>query len=151
MLSTLTDWGEQWAGMELAPIALVELEDCLLGLARFTARGRVSGIEMDVEYAQLLTLGGGLVSRREGRATSIHPVLLGHGPEEAVGLLVRERDQRQLLVPVKLGDDPRRPRAEPSAAGVEKDFSGICVALDFPGRGGDDAARQPRHAPTASG
>lgn len=38
-----------------------------------------------------------------------------------VDFLVGEREQRELLISVKLDDDPRRPRAELSAAGVEKD------------------------------
>jgi hypothetical protein len=61
MIAALYDWGEQWEQWELAPIALVELDDRLLGLGRFTARGRASGIEVDVEYAQLITLRAGMV------------------------------------------------------------------------------------------
>ena len=61
IIEALKDWAEEWDRWELAPIALVELEDCLLGLGRFVARGRASGIEIDVEYAQVITLRGGLV------------------------------------------------------------------------------------------
>jgi ketosteroid isomerase-like protein len=61
IIAALYDWGEQWEQWELAPIALVELDDGLLGLGRFTARGRASGIGVDVEYAQLITLRAGMV------------------------------------------------------------------------------------------
>lgn len=46
--------------------------------------------------------------------------LLGDGGEQAARLVVLERKQRQLLAAVERGDDPRRPAAEPSAAGVEQ-------------------------------
>ncbi len=45
---------------------------------------------------------------------------LGDQREQAAGLLIRERKQREVLAPVKRGDDPRRPTAESSAAGVEQ-------------------------------
>jgi hypothetical protein len=47
--------------------------------------------------------------------------LLGHGSEEAAGVVVVEREQSQLLVAVKVDDEPRRPAAELSATGVQKD------------------------------
>ncbi len=45
---------------------------------------------------------------------------LGDRCEQEAGLLIRERKQRQFLTSVKRGDDPRRPTAESSAAGVEQ-------------------------------
>jgi hypothetical protein len=66
---------------------------------------------------------------RDGRAIAkdeppaFGPFRLGHGGEQRVGLLICEREQGHLPLPVELGDDPRRPAAEPSAAGVEKDWA----------------------------
>jgi hypothetical protein len=48
------------------------------------------------------------------------PRLLGHGGEQDAGLLTGERKQRQLAASIEPGDDPRRPAADLSAAGVEK-------------------------------
>ena len=44
---------------------------------------------------------------------------LGHGGEQAPGFLIGERKQCQFFASVERGDDPRRPTAEPSAAGIE--------------------------------
>jgi hypothetical protein len=49
--------------------------------------------------------------------------VLGHGPEQAIGLFVGERQQRQLFASVELGDDPRRPATELSGAGVEQNWA----------------------------
>lgn len=46
--------------------------------------------------------------------------ILGHGRQQTAGLLVLERKQGQLMPAVERGDDPRRPAAELSAAGVEQ-------------------------------
>jgi hypothetical protein len=46
--------------------------------------------------------------------------LLGHGRKQMAGFLVGQREQRQLFVPVDRGDDPRRPPAELSGAGIEE-------------------------------
>ncbi len=45
---------------------------------------------------------------------------LRHRGEQVPGLLIGERKQCQFFTSVKRGDDPRRPTAEPSAAGVEQ-------------------------------
>jgi hypothetical protein len=46
---------------------------------------------------------------------------LRHRSEQAPGLLIGERKQCQFFASVERGDDPRRPTAEPSAAGIEQD------------------------------
>jgi hypothetical protein len=51
------------------------------------------------------------------------PRLLGYAREQATGLSIGERKQRQLLAPVEPGDDPRRPPAELSGAGIEENRS----------------------------
>jgi hypothetical protein len=43
-----------------------------------------------------------------------------HRGEEATRLLIRERKQCEFLASVERSDDPRRPTAEPSAAGIEQ-------------------------------
>ncbi len=45
---------------------------------------------------------------------------LRHRGEQAPGLLIGERKQGQFFTSIKRGDDPRRPTAEPSAAGIEQ-------------------------------
>ena len=40
-----------------------------------------------------------------------------------LGLLISERKQCQFFASVKRGDDPRRPTAKPSAAGIEQNRS----------------------------
>jgi hypothetical protein len=47
--------------------------------------------------------------------------VFGHGSKQTIGLLVGERQQRQLFASIEPGDDTRRPPTELSAAGVEKD------------------------------
>jgi hypothetical protein len=44
----------------------------------------------------------------------------GDGSEEAAGLVVGQWQQRQLFASVERGDDPRRPPAELSGAGIEQ-------------------------------
>ena len=46
---------------------------------------------------------------------------LRHRSEQDPGLLIGERKQCQFFASVERGDDPRRPTAEPSAAGIEQD------------------------------
>ncbi len=45
---------------------------------------------------------------------------LRHRGEQVPGLLIGERKQCQLFTSIKRGDEPRRPTAEPSAAGIEQ-------------------------------
>jgi hypothetical protein len=46
--------------------------------------------------------------------------VLRHRSEQAPRFLIGERKQCKLLASVQRGDDPRRPTAEPSAAGIEQ-------------------------------
>jgi hypothetical protein len=46
--------------------------------------------------------------------------VLGHAREKPRCVVVGEREQGQLVAPVELGDDPRRPTTELSGAGVEQ-------------------------------
>jgi hypothetical protein len=46
---------------------------------------------------------------------------LGNGCEQTPRFLIREGKQGQLLPSIERGDDPRRPAAEPSAAGIQQD------------------------------
>jgi hypothetical protein len=47
-----------------------------------------------------------------------------HRGEQAARLLIRKRKQCQFCASVELGDDPRRPTAKPSAAGIEQNRAG---------------------------
>ncbi|MEE8201699.1 MAG: hypothetical protein V3R29_11085 [Candidatus Acidoferrales bacterium] len=46
---------------------------------------------------------------------------LRHQGEQVLGLLIGQRKESQFFASVKRGDDPRRPTAKPSAAGIEQD------------------------------
>jgi hypothetical protein len=59
MFSALAEWSEGWGWWGIEPLAIIDMEDGLLGLGRFRARGRTSGIEIDEEYAQVITLRAG--------------------------------------------------------------------------------------------
>jgi hypothetical protein len=59
------------------------------------------------------------VARNEPEALAAP--LLGDGSEQALRLLVSERKQRKLFLPVEPDDDPRRPATELSAAVEEHD------------------------------
>ena len=48
---------------------------------------------------------------------------LWHRGEQAPRLLIREPKQCEFLALVERGDDPRRPAAEPSAAGIEQNWA----------------------------
>jgi hypothetical protein len=56
----------------------------------------------------------------EDEPPTLVPRLLGNRCEQRVGLVICERKQRKLFVPVDPGDDTRRPAAELSTAGVEE-------------------------------
>jgi hypothetical protein len=45
---------------------------------------------------------------------------LGNGREQLLRVGIRQREEGQLLVSVKPGDNPRRPATELSAAGIEE-------------------------------
>ncbi len=54
---------EVWDRFELAPAVIVDLADSLIVLGASRVHGRASGIELDFEVAQLLTIERGLVTR----------------------------------------------------------------------------------------
>jgi hypothetical protein len=67
-----------------------------------------------------------LVAGNEGAVAEDEPPTLAarflrNVAEQTAGFLVREREQCQLLATIERGDDPRRPAAEVSAAGIEHD------------------------------
>jgi hypothetical protein len=55
----------------------------------------------------------------ENEPPAFEPGIFGYGCEQAVGLVVVQRKQRHLFVPVEPDDDTRRPTAELSGAGIE--------------------------------
>lgn len=89
--------------------------------------------------------------------------ILRHRGEQAPGLLIGERKQCQFLASVERGDDPRRPTAEPSAAGIEQNrawqvrggryarahVSPPLRKRNHGTRGGRGPTRAPRSAPAA--
>jgi hypothetical protein len=65
MAAALAEWSESWEWWGLEPFVMIDMGNRLLGLGRFKARGLTSGIEIDEEYAQLITIrpGTGMVMR----------------------------------------------------------------------------------------
>jgi hypothetical protein len=61
MASVLAEILDVWDRFELAPAVLVDLADSLIVLGAGRVRGAGSGIELDLEVAQLLTMERGLV------------------------------------------------------------------------------------------
>lgn len=57
----------------------------------------------------------------EHEPPALAALVLGYPSEQSGGFLVGERQQRQLVPSVERGDDPRRPSAELSAAGIKED------------------------------
>lgn len=62
-VAALSDWDDEWKGWRLVPIAMVEVGDRLITLGRFQARGCASGVELDREFAQVITIRSGMVWR----------------------------------------------------------------------------------------
>ena len=56
---------------------------------------------------------------RENEPPAFEPGIFGDAYEQAAGLLIVQRKQRQLFVSVEPDDAPRRPPAELSGAGIE--------------------------------
>jgi hypothetical protein len=83
MEKAIREFAGDWSSWELEPAFVLDLGDRLLMLGFLRARGRASGVEVDQEYAQLLTLLGGSVTRDEGwdgweeglRAAGLDPVM----------------------------------------------------------------------------
>jgi hypothetical protein len=104
MTTTLTEWSESWEWWGLEPFVMIDMENRLLGLGRFKARGLKSGIDVDEEYAQLITLraGTGLVMREHDfmdweqglRAAGLEP---GHFTGVLEHLKTRSRDNGGLF------------------------------------------------------
>jgi hypothetical protein len=59
MATALAEWSESWEWWGLEPLLMIDMGDRLLGLGRFKARGLTSGIKLDEEYAQLITVRAG--------------------------------------------------------------------------------------------
>ena len=59
----LDEWADGWGASELVPAYILDLGDRLLLLGFYRARGQASGLELEQEFAQLLTLREGLASR----------------------------------------------------------------------------------------
>jgi ketosteroid isomerase-like protein len=66
MEQAMNEWADSWGASELVPAYIIDLGDRLLLLGFFRARGKASGVELEQEYAQLLTLRDGLATRDQG-------------------------------------------------------------------------------------
>ncbi len=63
MEGAIREFTGDWESWELEPAFVLDIGDRLLMLGFFHARGRASGVEINEEYAQLLTLQDGFVTR----------------------------------------------------------------------------------------
>jgi ketosteroid isomerase-like protein len=60
----LESWGEPWEGWELVPAAVLDMgNDRLVALAHVRLPGTTSGVELESEFAQLVTFRDGLITR----------------------------------------------------------------------------------------
>jgi hypothetical protein len=62
MLKMIEGFGEAWEQWEMQPAVVLDMGDRLLMLGGFRLPGNVSGVELDQELAQLVTLRGALVA-----------------------------------------------------------------------------------------
>jgi hypothetical protein len=84
MANVLVELFDAWDRQELAPVLVVDLSKSLIVLGRTQVHGPASGIELDLEIAQLLTLERGLVTSERDfnhwddalRAASLDPAAL---------------------------------------------------------------------------
>jgi hypothetical protein len=60
MMDGLTKWLEAWDSWEVEPACIVDLGDRVLALG--IAHARASGVELEEEFAQIVTLREGLVA-----------------------------------------------------------------------------------------
>lgn len=63
MEQAIGEFADSYDSWELEPAYIFDLRDRLLLLGFFRGRGQASGVPLEQEWAQLVTLGGGLVTR----------------------------------------------------------------------------------------
>ena len=63
MLDALSELTEVWDSWEFEPAYILDLGDRMLSLGFFRAQARASGVRLEHEFAQLVTLREGLVAR----------------------------------------------------------------------------------------
>jgi uncharacterized protein len=60
----LESWGEPWEGWEVVPAAVLDMgRDQFLALAHVRLPGTTSGVKLETEFAQLVTVRDGLITR----------------------------------------------------------------------------------------
>ena len=86
----LESWGEPWEGWELLPAAVLDLGDRFLALGHVRLPGSTRGVERESDFAQLVTIREGLVTRdQEFRSWDKGLRLAGLDPD-AIALPSRE-------------------------------------------------------------
>ena len=76
-------------------------------------------LDLDEEHDAPALIAGDWRPIAEYEPPTFAAPFLRHRGEQVPGLLIGQRKQCQPFAPVKRGDDPRRPTAKPSAAGIE--------------------------------
>jgi hypothetical protein len=92
----LSDLAEGWSSWKIEPAYLVDLGDELITLGFLHAQARASGLELEGEFAQLLTLRDGLVGHEQGWSTW----------EEALRAAGLDPDEIRLLRPEEKVSEP---------------------------------------------
>lgn len=64
-LKTFERFHEAWERWEYLPAAVLDMGDRVIALGRFRLPGNVSGLDLESEFAQLVTLRDGLVAREQ--------------------------------------------------------------------------------------
>jgi hypothetical protein len=77
-------------------------------------------LEFRKEHHSTTTIAGDCGAVPQDEPPTFAVLFLRHRGEQLLSVLVGEPNQRQRLAAVERGDDPRRPTAEPSAAGVQQ-------------------------------
>jgi ketosteroid isomerase-like protein len=62
MRAAIRDMAGEWDAIELQPAYVVDLGEMGLGLGFLRARGRASGVQVETEFAQMITVRDGLVA-----------------------------------------------------------------------------------------
>jgi hypothetical protein len=63
--ASLERWRREWDDYELMPEELVDMGDRVLAIVQLSARGKISGVEVDARFYDLYTLRDGKIVRMD--------------------------------------------------------------------------------------
>jgi ketosteroid isomerase-like protein len=94
MVELINAFGEAWERWELRPVAVIDLGNRALALGIFHLPGNVSGLELEPEFASLLTVRGGVVARQQDFLSWEKGLRAAGLDADAIGLPARARAGR---------------------------------------------------------